>query len=83
MTSEILNELRGIRRALERAFPTPPQNNEVRTREALKIMHVSTVASLTQLAKLFPSIKIRRGVYDAEKLRYALKAREEIAKGTK
>ena len=83
MNDEILNELRGIRIALERAFPTPPESyeakNEIRTKEALKMMHVNTVASLTRLVKFFPSIRVRRGVYDREKLRYALKAREQLA----
>lgn len=79
---EMLSELRALRASVDemRARSAAPvtDSNEITTREALKIMRCNTNASLSALVKLFPSIKIRRGIYDRENLKAALKAKAQL-----
>lgn len=79
---EMLAELRALRASVDemRARSAAPVtvSNEITTREALKIMRCNTNASLSALVKLFPSIKIRRGIYDRENLKAALKAKAQL-----
>ena len=80
---EMLSELKALRESVDeiRARSARPVEalNEITTREALKIMRCNTNASLSALVKLFPSIKIRRGVYDRENLKAALNAKSQIS----
>lgn len=80
---EMLSELKALRESVDeiRARSARPVEalNEITTREALKIMRCNTNASLSSLAKLFPSIKIRRGVYDRENLKAALNAKSQMS----
>lgn len=80
--SQMLAELRALRASVDemRARSAAPVtvSNEITTREALKIMRCNTNASLSALVKLFPSIRVRRGVYDKDKLRAALSSKEQI-----
>lgn len=79
---EMLAELKALRASVDemRARSAAPveASNEITTREALKIMRCNTNASLSALVKLFPSIRVRRGVYDKDKLRAALSSKEQI-----
>lgn len=81
--SQMLAELRALRASVDemRARSAAPveASNEITTREALKIMRCNTNASLSALVKLFPSIKIRRGIYDRENLKAALKAKSQMS----
>ena len=81
--AEMLSELKALRESVDeiRARSARPAEalNEITTREALKIMRCNTNASLSSLAKLFPSIKIRRGVYDRENLKAALNAKSQMS----
>lgn len=81
--AEMLAELKALRASVDemRARSAAPveASNEITTREALKIMRCNTNASLSSLVKLFPSIKIRRGVYDRENLKAALNAKSQIS----
>ena len=80
--NDLLEELKALRGSIDalrneqRAID--PTRNEITTREALKIMRCNTNASLSALVKLFPSIRVRRGVYDKDKLRAALSSKEQI-----
>ena len=80
--AQMLAELRALRASVDemRARSASPveASNEITTREALKIMRCNTNASLSSLVKLFPSIKIRRGVYDRDNLKAALKAKAQL-----
>ena len=80
--SQMLAELRALRASVDemraRAAAPVEASNEITTREALKIMRCNTNASLSSLVKLFPSIKIRRGIYDRENLKAALKAKAQL-----
>lgn len=80
--AEMLAELRALRASVDemRARSAAPAeaSNEITTREALKIMRCNTNASLSSLVKLFPSIKIRRGIYDRDNLKAALKAKAQL-----
>ena len=80
--AEMLAELKALRASVDemRARSASPieASNEISTREALKIMRCNTNASLSSLVKLFPSIKIRRGIYDRENLKAALKAKAQL-----
>ena len=80
--TQMLAELRALRESVDdmrtRSAQRVDLSNEITSREALKIMRCKTNASLTTLAKLFPSIKIRRGIYDRNKLVSALNNREKI-----
>lgn len=80
--AEMLAELKALRASVDemRARSAAPveASNEITTREALKIMRCNTNASLSSLVKLFPSIKIRRGIYDRENLKAALKAKAQL-----
>ena len=80
---ELIDEVRHLRNAIERAFPATETSDEITTREALKLMHCNTSASLTGITRLFPSVKVRRGIYNKTELTRALKARQLIKKGTK
>lgn len=79
---EMLSEIKALRASVDemRARSAAPVtvSNEITTREALKIMRCNTNASLSALVKLFPSIKIRRGIYDRENLKAALKAKAQL-----
>lgn len=81
--AEMLAELKALRESVDemRARSAIPieASNEISTREALKIMRCNTNASLSSLVKLFPSIKIRRGVYDRDNLKAALKSKAQIS----
>ena len=80
--AQMLAELRALRASVDemrvRSASPVEASNEITTREALKIMRCNTNASLSSLVKLFPSIKIRRGVYDRENLKAALKAKAQL-----
>ena len=80
---EMLSEIKALRASVDemRARSAAPVevSNEITTREALKIMRCNTNASLSALVKLFPSIKIRRGVYDRENLKAALNAKSQMS----
>lgn len=80
--SEMLAGLKALRASvdeLRRASATRvADSNEITTREALKIMRCNTNASLSTLVKLFPSVKIRRGIYDRENLKAALNAKSQL-----
>ena len=80
--AQMLAELRALRASVDemrvRSAAPIEASNEITTREALKIMRCNTNASLSSLVKLFPSIKIRRGVYDRENLKAALKAKAQL-----
>ena len=80
--AEMLAELKALRASVDemRARSASPveASNEITTREALKIMRCNTNASLSALVKLFPSIKIRRGIYDRDNLKAALKAKAQL-----
>lgn len=83
LLASMLAELRALRASVDemRARSAAPveASNEITTREALKIMRCNTNASLSSLVKLFPSIKIRRGIYDRENLKAALKAKSQMS----
>ena len=73
-----LKALRGSIDALRNEQRAVEVSNEITAREALKIMRCNTNASLSTLVKLFPSIKIRRGIYDRVNLKAALKAKAQL-----
>ena len=79
--AELLSEVKALRQSVD-ALRSKQQADsacaEITTREALKIMRCNTNASLSSLVKLFPSIKIRRGIYDKNKLIAALSARTQL-----
>lgn len=81
---DIITELKAIRQSVEALRKEQerrdPPSSEISAKEALKIMRCKTHASLVAMAKFCPSVRIRRGVYDRETLRYALSAREELAR---
>lgn len=79
--AELLSEVKALRQSVDALRNNQQTDNscaEINTREALKIMRCNTNASLSALVKLFPSIRVRRGVYDKDKLRAALSSKEQI-----
>lgn len=79
--AELLSEVKALRQSVDALRSNQQADNscaEINTREALKIMRCNTNASLSALVKLFPSIRVRRGVYDKDKLRAALSSKEQI-----
>lgn len=79
--AELLSEVKALRQSVDALRNNRQTDNscaEINTREALKIMRCNTNASLSALVKLFPSIRVRRGVYDKDKLRAALSSKEQI-----
>lgn len=80
--NDLLEELKALRGSIDalrnEQRAVDPTANEINTAEALKIMHCRTSASLTALARLFPSIRVRRGIYARDNLIAALNNREKI-----
>lgn len=79
--AELLSEVKALRQSVDALRSNQQADNscaEINAREALKIMRCNTNASLSALVKLFPSIRVRRGVYDKNKLRAALSSKDQI-----
>lgn len=74
---ELLEQING---KLDRLFPRQAEesNDEITANEALKYMHCKTNASLGQITKLFPSIKLRHGIYSKSALKAALSQRDQL-----